>query len=72
VLLRVVIAMKSRSAMRLHQVARSCREMASECVTEEAREALLNVADSLDSEATAKETLIERRAPNVPMFNWTR
>jgi hypothetical protein len=45
--------------------------MASECVTEEAKEALLEVADSLDGEATAKENLIERRARPVPMFNWT-
>ena len=46
--------------------------MAAECVTDEAREALLEVADSLDGEATAKENLTQRRARDVPLFNWTK
>ena len=58
--------------MRLHQAARTCREMAVECVTDDAREALLNVADSLDGEANAKENIMHRRVRDVPMFNWTR
>ena len=63
--------MKNRSPFKLHQAARTCREMAAECVTDEARETLLEVADGLDGEATAKENLIERRTRPVPMFNWT-
>ena len=43
--------------------------MAAECVTEEAREALLEVADSLDGEATAKQ---QQRKQDVPIFDWTR
>jgi hypothetical protein len=58
--------------MKLHQAAKSCRDMAAECVTEEAREALLEVADSLDGEATVKEQSIERLLRPVPMFSWTR
>ncbi|HET6943002.1 MAG TPA: hypothetical protein VFH89_12655 [Sphingomicrobium sp.] len=60
------------SPIKLHQAAKSCRYMAAECVTEEAREALLEVAASLDGEATVKEQSIRRRARPVPMFNWTR
>ena len=62
----------NRSPMKLHQAAKSCRDMAAECVTEEAREALLEVADSLDGEATAKEQSIGGRARPVPMFSWTK
>lgn len=57
--------------MKLHMAARTCREMAAECVTEEAREALLEVADSLDGEATAKENVMVRRVGDAPVFNWT-
>lgn len=52
--------------------ARTCREMATECVTEEAREALLEVADSLEGEATTKENIMARRVRDAPAFNWTR
>ena len=45
---------------------------AAECFTEEAREALLEVADRLDGEASAKENLAQRRARAAPMFNWTK
>ena len=58
--------------MKLHMAAKTCREMASECVTEEAREALLEVADSLDGEATAKENITQRVVRDAPIFNWTR
>ena len=61
-----------RSPFKLHRAAQTCREMASDCITEDAREALLEVADSLDGEATAKENLINRRARDVPAFNWTK
>ena len=44
--------------------------MADECVTDEAREALLDVAEGLDNEAAAKEQLVERRASEVPFFDW--
>lgn len=64
--------MDGRSPAKLHQAAKSCREMAAECTTEEAREALLEIADSLDGEATAKENLIKRPVRNAPMFNWTK
>jgi len=64
--------MNRRSPLKLHRAAQTCREMASECVTEEAREALLEVADSLDGEATAKDSLLQRPVRPVPMFNWTR
>lgn len=59
----------NRSPYKLHQAARTCRDMAAECVTEEAREALLEVADSLDGEATDKE---QQRKQDVPIFDWTR
>jgi hypothetical protein len=62
----------NRSPMKLHQAANSCREMAAECDTEEAREALLEVAASLDGEATGKEQSIRHRSRPVPMFSWTR
>ena len=64
--------LERRPPGKLHQAAKTCREMAAECVTVEAREALLEIADSLDGEATAKERCAGRRASNVPMFNWTR
>ena len=51
--------------MKLHQAARSCRQMAVECVTEDAREALLEVADSLGGEAIAKEEITLRRFRGV-------
>ena len=59
--------MRSRSPEKLHQAARTCREMAAECVTDEAREAMLEIADSLDGEASATA----RPVREVPMFNWT-
>lgn len=62
----------NRSPRKLHQAARTCREMASECVTEEARNALLAVAQDLEVEASDKEQLAERRAPHTHLFSWTR
>ena len=60
----------NRSPMKLHEAARTCREMASECVTEDARDALLEVAESLDGEADEKERAIESRMVPKPMFDW--
>ena len=54
----------------LHQAARTCRDMAAGCVTDEAREALLEVADELDKEATLKKLPEVRRADDAPIFNW--
>ena len=65
-------ALMDRSPYKLRQAARSCREMAGECATEEAREAMLEVADTLDGEASAKANLSGRIARDAPMFNWTR
>jgi hypothetical protein len=59
----------NRSPAKLHVAARACREMAAECVTEEAREAMLEIADSLDGEATAK---LADRTRVVPIFDWTK
>lgn len=59
----------NRSPAKLRMAARACREMAAECVTEEARQAMLEIADSLDGEATAK--LADSVRP-VPLFNWTK
>jgi len=59
--------MKNRSPQKLEQAARTCREMAAQCLTEEAREAMLEIADSLDGEATAKE----RHVREKPVFGWT-
>ena len=59
----------NRTPYKLHQATTTCRDMAAECVTEEAREALLEVADSLDGEATANE---QQRKQDVPIFDWTR
>lgn len=61
-----------RSPAKLHQAARACRAMAAECATNEARKALLEVADSLDGEAAAKEQSIERLVQPAPMFNWMK
>jgi len=46
--------------------------MAAECATNEARKALLEVADSLDGVAAAKEQSIERLVQPAPMFNWMK
>lgn len=51
-----------RSPMKLHKAARMCRDIAAECVTDGARDALLEAADSLDGEATAKERLPGERS----------
>lgn len=64
--------MENRTPMKLHMAARTCREMAAECVTVEAREALLEVAASLDGEATVKENIVARRVRDAQAFNWTR
>lgn len=53
-----------RSPMKLHKAARMCRDIAADCVTDGARDALLEAADSLDGEATAKE----RPAGERPLF----
>ena len=62
----------NRPPVKLHTAARTCREMAAECTTEEAREALLQVADSLDGEASAKKQSIGRRMGTDPVFYWTK
>ena len=57
------------SSVTLTKSARLCREMAAECVTEEARKALLDAADSMDGGAR-REALSRRESP--PLFRWTR
>jgi hypothetical protein len=62
----------SRSPDQLHDAARICRDPAVGCVTQDARSALLEVADDLDREAGTKEQAEERRARDAPLFNWTK
>jgi hypothetical protein len=45
--------------------------MAVGCVTQEARDALLEVAEDLDGEAGAKEPLEELNSSDAPLFNGT-
>lgn len=61
----------TRTASELTEAAKLCRGMAATCATDEAREALLEVADSLEEEAGGMfvEPPSDRSAP---MFNWTR
>ena len=49
-----------------------CRDLAAGCLTDEARSALLEVADDLDLEAGTKEQVEERHAREAPLFNWSR
>ena len=57
------------SSLTLSKSAKLCREMAAECVTEEARTALLDAADSMDGGAR-RDALSTREDP--PIFRWTR
>ena len=57
------------SPVTLSKSAKLCREMAADCVTEEARKALLDAADSLDG--GARQGVPVRRS-DPPLFRWTR
>ena len=57
------------ASVTLSKSAKLCREMAAECVTEEARKALLDAADSMDG--GARREALSRRADHS-MFRWTR
>jgi hypothetical protein len=56
------------STVTLSKSAKLCREMAAECVTEEARRALLDAADSMDG---GPERTAQHRRPDPPIFRWT-
>jgi hypothetical protein len=56
------------SSVTLSKSARLCREMAAECLTEEAREALLDAADSMDGGAERND---RPQRPDPPVFRWT-
>ena len=57
------------SSVTLSKSAKLCREMAADCVTDEARKALLDAADSLDGGAR-QEVQVPRS--DRPLFHWTR
>jgi hypothetical protein len=57
------------SSVTLSKSAKLCREMATECVTDEARKALLDAADSMDG--GARREALARRS-DLPVFRWTR
>ena len=57
------------SSVTLTKSAKLCREMAAECVTEEARKALLDAADSLDG---GPRQDAQGRRSDPPLFRWTR
>jgi hypothetical protein len=63
-----------RSATQLNEAARLCRGLAATCATDEAREALSEVADDLEAEAATRPQALSERTTEVaaaPLFKWT-
>jgi hypothetical protein len=64
-----------RSATQLNEAARLCRGLAATCATDEARDALIEVADDLEAEAATKPQAPSDRTTQeaaAPLFKWTR
>jgi hypothetical protein len=62
--------MDLRTPVKPHQAAQAWREMASECVTDEAREALLEDPVWMAKQREGKPD--EQPGQAVPLFNWTK
>ena len=58
-----------RSPAKLYQAAKNYRHMAAECLSQEARQTLLDEADELEVEACNKDDLTARGVLLIPQFH---